>query len=193
MTSPSQPGPLAEEAGRLAEALLERTRKLLGDARRAAESWREPATGTPTRQPPERSTGAGAGTGGAGGGGGDRGVWSDATAAPGVPDDGAGARGAADRGAADREPADRGAGPTSPVGHSPECRYCPLCQLIAVARGDRPEFADRLGAAVTTLSEAILAAAEALSGSVPQPRSAAPTGPAAEPPLRRVHTIDMDE
>lgn len=39
---------------------------------------------------------------------------------------------------------DHTVGLAADAGSSPECRYCPLCQLIAVARGQRPEVTARL-------------------------------------------------
>lgn len=41
------------------------------------------------------------------------------------------------------------------MGDAPECRYCPLCRLIALLRGDRPEVAARLLAAGTAFAEAL--------------------------------------
>lgn len=39
---------------------------------------------------------------------------------------------------------DHTVGLTEAAGTSPECRHCPLCQLIAVVRGQRPELSARL-------------------------------------------------
>lgn len=40
-------------------------------------------------------------------------------------------------------------------GSAPECRYCPICRLIALLRGDRPEATARLVAAGTAFAEAL--------------------------------------
>jgi len=61
-----------------------------------------------------------------------------------------------------------------------ECRYCPVCRLIAILRGDRPEVTDRLAEAGT----AFLAALRAALG--PGSPAAAPAEP---PPVQR---IDLD-
>jgi hypothetical protein len=37
----------------------------------------------------------------------------------------------------------------------PECRYCPVCQLIAVVRGTRPDVAAHLAEAAAGLLEAV--------------------------------------
>ncbi|MBA3419919.1 MAG: hypothetical protein WKF47_00640 [Geodermatophilaceae bacterium] len=39
---------------------------------------------------------------------------------------------------------DHTVGLTAGAGTSEDCRYCPLCQLISVARGQRPEVSARL-------------------------------------------------
>ncbi|MGN6243477.1 MAG: DUF5304 family protein [Motilibacteraceae bacterium] len=38
---------------------------------------------------------------------------------------------------------------------SPDCRLCPLCQLVGILRGTRPEVYDHLAAAVTSLVAAL--------------------------------------
>jgi hypothetical protein len=40
----------------------------------------------------------------------------------------------------------------------PECRLCPLCQLISVVRDTRPEVAEHLGSAAASLLSALRAA-----------------------------------
>jgi len=48
-------------------------------------------------------------------------------------------------------------------GHTgPECQWCPLCQFVAVLRGERPELTERvaeLGSALVTVLRAALDAA----------------------------------
>lgn len=36
---------------------------------------------------------------------------------------------------------------------APECCWCPFCQLIAAARGDRPELAGRVSEAMAAMSD----------------------------------------
>ncbi|MEP6599075.1 MAG: hypothetical protein ABJB98_06445 [Actinomycetota bacterium] len=71
-----------------------------------------------------------------------------------------------------------------PATGAPECRWCPICQLLAVLRGHRPEVNERLtqaGTAVVTALQALLDAS---------------TGPDADQPDRgrvpRVQHIDLD-
>lgn len=51
----------------------------------------------------------------------------------------------------------------------PECRYCPICQLIALLRGDRPEAAARLATASTVFAEALRSVLVPPGGQAPQP------------------------
>ncbi len=48
----------------------------------------------------------------------------------------------------------------------PECRYCPVCQVISAVRGTSPEVRAHLGAAATSLMRA---AASLLDTPVPDP------------------------
>ncbi len=50
---------------------------------------------------------------------------------------------------------EHGAGFVAGAGTAQECRYCPLCQLIGLARGDRPEVAARLAEAGRSVAEAL--------------------------------------
>jgi hypothetical protein len=67
------------------------------------------------------------------------------------------------------------------IGHGSECRYCPLCQAIAVARGERPEVSAALADLLTTTAASLRAVAESHTAA-----SAAPEQPqdddAGEPP-----------
>jgi len=71
---------------------------------------------------------------------------------------------------------------------SPECCWCPLCQLIAAARGSRPELTERLSEALGALTELQAALAGLLRG-VTEPAAAGE--PEAERPARTVHRIDL--
>jgi hypothetical protein len=77
------------------------------------------------------------------------------------------------------------AGPEDqPVGDGAECRWCPLCQLIAVLRGERPEvtavLADVLRATADAL-HAFAAAPDAPSAAAPR-ADEEEAGPASDPP-----------
>jgi hypothetical protein len=41
------------------------------------------------------------------------------------------------------------------AGHSPECRWCPLCQTVAVVRGERPEMSAALADLLTSTAAAL--------------------------------------
>jgi len=69
---------------------------------------------------------------------------------------------------------------------SQECCWCPLCQLIAAMRGNRPELTERLSEALGALTELQTALAGLL-------RSPAEPTPPAERPARTVHRIDLSD
>jgi hypothetical protein len=73
--------------------------------------------------------------------------------------------------------------PAGPDGHGgPECQWCPLCQFMAVLRGERPEVTERVAEAGTALASAVRALLDAT----------ARTGPEhGEPPRPRVQRIDL--
>jgi hypothetical protein len=78
--------------------------------------------------------------------------------------------------------------PAGRDGHGgPECEWCPLCQFMAVLRGERPEVTERVaeaGAALASAAKALLdAAGSARPGGPPQE----PQG--SQPP--RVQRIDL--
>jgi hypothetical protein len=56
------------------------------------------------------------------------------------------------------------------TGTAPECRWCPLCQLLAVLRGERPEVTAVLADVLRATADALHAFAAAPEG----PRPAAP-------------------
>jgi hypothetical protein len=63
----------------------------------------------------------------------------------------AGGSGAADSGAADSGAA--AAGPAD--GHDPGCRWCPICQVAGVLRGERPELTAALADVLTATATAL--------------------------------------
>ena len=46
-------------------------------------------------------------------------------------------------------------------GHSADCRWCPVCQVAAVVRGERPEVTAALADLLTTAATALRTVAEA--------------------------------
>ena len=76
-----------------------------------------------------------------------------------------------DDGAADATPGDAG-----------QCRWCPLCQLIAVLRGERPEVTAVLADVLRATADALHAFAAAPEGSRPAGLGDQGETPASEPP-----------
>jgi len=71
-------------------------------------------------------------------------------------------------------------GTGSAAGTSPgECRWCPLCQLIAVLRGERPEVTAVVADVLRTTADALHAFAAAPDA----PRPDAPASHESEPPV----------
>jgi hypothetical protein len=66
-----------------------------------------------------------------------------------------------------------------------ECRWCPLCQLIAVLRGERPEVTEALADVLRATAEALHAFAAAPDGSGPagRPVEEESAPPAGDPPV----------
>jgi len=80
---------------------------------------------------------------------------------------------------------------------APECCWCPLCQLIATLRGERPDLVDRLADAQAALAGVLRALADAAKPPAAA-KPSAPTGgePAAgQPPAARsrVQHIQLDD
>jgi len=66
---------------------------------------------------------------------------------------------------------------------APECAWCPICQLIAILRGDRPEITEKVAEAGASLVAALRAVLDATATSPPRPQDASP----------RVQHIDLDD
>ncbi len=47
--------------------------------------------------------------------------------------------------------------------HPADCRWCPVCQVAAVVRGERPEVTDALADVLTAAAEALRNLSEAAS------------------------------
>ena len=76
-----------------------------------------------------------------------------------------------------------GAGPDAGEHGGDDCRWCPVCQVAAVLRGERPEVTAALADVLTTAATALLSAAargarnrREARGRRPIPRRHAPSG-----------------
>jgi hypothetical protein len=69
---------------------------------------------------------------------------------------------------------DADAVPDDTAVHSDTCRWCPLCQIVAVARGERPEVSAALADVLTATAGALRAFADgpAQHGAAPAPAGA---------------------
>jgi len=72
--------------------------------------------------------------------------------------------------------------------HGPDCQWCPLCQFMAVVRGERPELTDRLVEAGTSLVTALRTLLDA-AGAGGQASSSGSASASQEKP--RVQRIDL--
>ncbi len=79
--------------------------------------------------------------------------------------------------------------PAAPEGHAgsgaPVCQWCPLCQFMAVLRGERPEVTARVTEAGAALASALRAIADAAAEAAPGADSAS------KPDAPRVQRIDL--
>lgn len=73
---------------------------------------------------------------------------------------------------------------------APECQWCPVCQLISMLRGERPDLAEKAGDTVRTVVSALVTAF-----TTPHPHASDPGPPGdageARPSGRRVERIDL--
>ncbi len=72
------------------------------------------------------------------------------------------------------------------TGTVPECRWCPLCQLVAVLRGERPEVTAALADVLRATADALHAFAAAPDAPRPAPDPAGTegaSGPTDPPPV----------
>lgn len=83
--------------------------------------------------------------------------------------------------------------PDSAAGHSPECQWCPLCQFVAVLRGDRPDVTERVAEAGTAVVSALRALVDAATSGAGASGAGAPGPGAGAEPEPRVHKIDLGE
>ena len=79
--------------------------------------------------------------------------------------------------------------------HPEDCTWCPICQFVALVRGEAPELADKLSEAAATFTatvKAVLETAQQQSASRPRPTPAPREGEAPRD-APRVHKIDLGD
>lgn len=78
---------------------------------------------------------------------------------------------------------------TGAAGHDATvCGWCPLCQFVAVLRGDRPEVSEKVAQAGAAVASALRAVLDATSERTGRPGS---TADSADAPPPRVQKIDL--
>lgn len=65
---------------------------------------------------------------------------------------------------------------------APECTWCPVCQLIAVLRGDRPDISDKVADATASVVAALRAVVDAAAN----PAGGAGAAPPRPPRMQRI-------
>ena len=63
--------------------------------------------------------------------------------------------------------------------HPADCRWCPVCQVAAVVRGERPEVTNALADVLTAAAAALRTVAERASAPAPEAEAEEPAAPAA--------------
>ncbi|MGH8959770.1 MAG: hypothetical protein ACRDWT_00945 [Jatrophihabitantaceae bacterium] len=80
--------------------------------------------------------------------------------------------------------------PASTDGHSSsDCQWCPICQLMSVLRGERPDVTERVAEAGTALASALRAFVDA---AMPKAEDSGGQRHRAGERQPRVHRIDLD-
>jgi hypothetical protein len=67
--------------------------------------------------------------------------------------------------------------------HPSDCRWCPVCQVAAVVRGERPEVTDALADVLTAAAAALRSVAEPAPAAEPE---AAEEPPPPAPPVQHI-------
>ncbi len=72
--------------------------------------------------------------------------------------------------------------------HPDDCRWCPVCQVAAVVRGERPEVTTALADALSAAADALRRAAAAPAAPAEEPTDEPPAADGAEPgpPVQRI-------
>jgi hypothetical protein len=68
--------------------------------------------------------------------------------------------------------------------HPSDCRWCPVCQVAAVVRGERPEVTDALADVLTAAAAALRSVSERASAAAAEPAAEEPPPPA--PPVQHI-------
>lgn len=69
--------------------------------------------------------------------------------------------------------------------HPSDCRWCPVCQVAAVVRGERPEVTDALADVLTAAAAALRTVSERASAPAPEEAGAEEPAPPA-PPVQHI-------
>jgi hypothetical protein len=81
--------------------------------------------------------------------------------------------------------------PESADGHTgSDCQWCPLCQFVAVLRGERPEVTERVAEAGTAVVAALKSLIDAASTATAQPGQPRQPGQSGEPRVQRINLDD---
>ena len=73
--------------------------------------------------------------------------------------------------------------------HSADCRWCPVCQVAAVVRGERPEVTDALADVLTAAAAALRTVSERASAPPPQAAAQAPAPAPPAPPVQHIEIV----
>ncbi len=69
--------------------------------------------------------------------------------------------------------------------HPADCHWCPVCQVAAVVRGERPEVTDALADVLTAAAAALRSVSERASAAAAEPAAAEEPPPPA-PPVQHI-------
>ena len=70
--------------------------------------------------------------------------------------------------------------------HPSDCRWCPVCQVAAVVRGERPEVTDALADVLTAAAAALRSVAEPAPAAEPE---ATEEPPPPAPPVQHIEIV----
>jgi len=73
--------------------------------------------------------------------------------------------------------------------HPSDCRWCPVCQVAAVVRGERPEVTDALADVLTAAAAALRTVSERASAPAPEAEAEAEEAPPPAPPVQHIEIV----
>jgi hypothetical protein len=73
--------------------------------------------------------------------------------------------------------------------HTADCRWCPVCQVASVVRGERPEVTDALADVLTAAAAALRTVSERASAPPPQAEAQAPAPAPPAPPVQHIEIV----